>query len=222
MINTIFYCSDTSHTCTPVGGKRWLWLHNISVSLTYTCFLLLLLLCMCAKSVQSCLILCNSVDCNLPRSPCLWHSPGKNTGMGCHALLQDISPAQGLNLHLSCLLHWQAGFLSLAPVIHNALPWRALPLCLKRLAHPFHEVGHSRSYLQDNGLTSSTPLLFWSIKESGIQTLTKWLLWDISLPSLCQSSFWIKLYHLSQLFVSVSQIYWPVMQWAELGLGNTR
>ena len=33
---------------------------------------------------------------------CLWDSPGKNTGVGCHALLQGIFPTQGLN---SGLLH---------------------------------------------------------------------------------------------------------------------
>ena len=31
---------------------------------------------------------------------CPWDSPGKNTGMGCHFLLQSIFPTQGLNLHL--------------------------------------------------------------------------------------------------------------------------
>ena len=31
---------------------------------------------------------------------CPWDSPGKNTGMGCHALLQGIFPVQGANLHL--------------------------------------------------------------------------------------------------------------------------
>ena len=41
--------------------------------------------------------------------------PGKNTGVGCHALLQGIFPTQGLNVCLSCLLHWQAGSLPLAP-----------------------------------------------------------------------------------------------------------
>ena len=40
---------------------------------------------------------------------CPWDSPGKNTGVHCHALLQGIFPTQGLNLHLLCLLHWQAG-----------------------------------------------------------------------------------------------------------------
>ena len=42
---------------------------------------------------------------------CPWNSPGKNTGMGCHALLQGIFPTQGLNLCLSCLLFWQEGSL---------------------------------------------------------------------------------------------------------------
>ena len=28
---------------------------------------------------------------------CPWNSPGKNTGMGCHSLLQGIFPTQGLN-----------------------------------------------------------------------------------------------------------------------------
>ena len=28
---------------------------------------------------------------------CPWDSPGKNTGVGCHALLQGIFPTQGLN-----------------------------------------------------------------------------------------------------------------------------
>ena len=37
-----------------------------------------------------------------------WDSPGKNTGVGCHVLLQGIFPTQGLNLCLLCLLHWQA------------------------------------------------------------------------------------------------------------------
>ena len=42
-------------------------------------------------------------------------SPGKNTGVGCQALLQGISSTQGSNLPLLCLLHWQAGSLPLAP-----------------------------------------------------------------------------------------------------------
>ena len=38
---------------------------------------------------------------------------GKNTGAGCHFLLQGIFPTQGLNPHLLHLLHWQADSLPL-------------------------------------------------------------------------------------------------------------
>ena len=40
---------------------------------------------------------------------------GKNTGVGCRALLQGIFSTQGLNPCLLHLLHWQAGSLPLAP-----------------------------------------------------------------------------------------------------------
>ena len=46
---------------------------------------------------------------------CPWDSPGKHTGVGCHALLQGIFPTQGSNLRLLCLLHWQGGSVPLAP-----------------------------------------------------------------------------------------------------------
>ena len=46
---------------------------------------------------------------------CPWDSPGKNTGVGCHALLQGIFLTQRLNPLLLSLLHWQAGSLPLAP-----------------------------------------------------------------------------------------------------------
>ena len=49
---------------------------------------------------QSCPTLCNPMDCNLPGSSVHGDSPGKNTGVGCHALLQGIFPTQGSNLVL--------------------------------------------------------------------------------------------------------------------------
>ena len=51
---------------------------------------------------------------------CPWDSPGKNTGVVCHALPQGIFLTQGSNLCLLCLLHWQTGSLPLAPLgIHT-------------------------------------------------------------------------------------------------------
>ena len=46
---------------------------------------------------------------------CPWNFPGKDTGVGCHALLQGIFLTQGLNPCLLCLLHWQVGSLPLTP-----------------------------------------------------------------------------------------------------------
>ena len=46
---------------------------------------------------QSCPTLCNSMDCCLPGSSVYGDSPGKNTGMDCHSLLQGIFPIQVLN-----------------------------------------------------------------------------------------------------------------------------
>ena len=44
-----------------------------------------------AKSLQSCLTLCDPIDVWQPtRFPRPWDSPGKNTGVGCHFLLQCI------------------------------------------------------------------------------------------------------------------------------------
>ena len=52
-------------------------------------------------------------------APCRWDFPGKNTGMGCHFLLQEIFPTHGLNGHLWQLLHWQEDVL---PVSHPGSP----------------------------------------------------------------------------------------------------
>ena len=42
-----------------------------------------------AKSLQSCPTLCDPIDSSPPRPPApAWDSPGKNTGVGCHFLLQ--------------------------------------------------------------------------------------------------------------------------------------
>ena len=62
---------------------------------------------------QSCLTLCDPMDCNPPGSFVHRDSPGKNTGVGCHVLLQGNLPNPGTKnrglLHcrqiLYCLSH---------------------------------------------------------------------------------------------------------------------
>ena len=46
---------------------------------------------------QSCPTLCNPMDYGPPGSSVGGDSPGKNTGVGCHALFKGIFPTQGLN-----------------------------------------------------------------------------------------------------------------------------
>ena len=46
--------------------------------------------CCCGSVTKSCPTLCNPMDCSPPGSSVHGDSPGKNTGVGCHALLQGI------------------------------------------------------------------------------------------------------------------------------------
>ena len=54
--------------------------------------------------LQLYLTLWDPMDYSLPSSSVLGDSPGQNTGVGCHSLLQGIFPTQGPNLGL---LHWR-------------------------------------------------------------------------------------------------------------------
>ena len=58
---------------------------------------------------QSCLTLCN------PHG----NFPGKNTGVGCHFLLQGIFLTQGSNLSLLCLLHCRR-------ILYRCTTWETL------------------------------------------------------------------------------------------------
>ena len=50
-----------------------------------------------AKSLQSCPTLCDPT-----RLPCPWDSPGKNTGVGCHFLLQCMKVKSESDVAKSC------------------------------------------------------------------------------------------------------------------------
>ena len=107
-----------------------------------------------AKSLQSCPTLCNRIDGSPPGSSVPGDSPGKNTGVGCHFLLQCMkvkvkwlshvglvysSPIPIFNqvvfLLLSCkqslyildrILLSDTGF---ANIFWVAIPWASLSLC---------------------------------------------------------------------------------------------
>ena len=55
-----------------------------------------------AKSLQSCPTLCDPRD-GSPLGSCPWDSPGKNTGVGCHFLLQCMKVKSESEVPQSCL-----------------------------------------------------------------------------------------------------------------------
>ena len=55
-----------------------------------------------AKSLQSCPTLCNPIDSSPPGSATCLDSPGKNTGVGCHFLLQCMKVKSETEVAQSC------------------------------------------------------------------------------------------------------------------------
>ena len=81
----------------------------------------------CACSVaQSCPTLWDPMDPVRLLEFCLWNFAGKNTGAGCHFLLQRIFPTEGSNPRLLCLLHWHADSL---PLSHLGSPNICIYVC---------------------------------------------------------------------------------------------
>ena len=74
---------------------------------------------------------CDPMDYSLPGSSVHGDSPGRSTGVGCHALLQGIFPTQGLN---PGLFH---GRLILYCLSHQGGPISSIPL-------PFYDGVHAR------------------------------------------------------------------------------
>ena len=75
---------------------------------------------------QSCLTLCDLIGCSPPGSSVHGYSPGKNIGVGCHALLQGIFPTQGSN----------PGLLHCRRILYR-LSHQGIPRMLEWVAYPF-------------------------------------------------------------------------------------
>ena len=89
--------------------------------------------------------------------------------MGCHALLQGIFPAQGSNLHLLYLLHWQVGSLPLAPSgkpKNTGLDCHFLLQCKRRGGSKGKNVCKGHEVLQKMWIS----LVFLTIKLAGFET----------------------------------------------------
>ena len=92
---------------------------------------------------------------------CPLDSPGKNTRVACHTLLQGFFLTQRLNPCLLCLLHWQAGSLPLVPHGRRRR-WHPTPALLPGKSHGrtslvvggVHGVAKSQTQLSNFTFTS--------------------------------------------------------------------
>ena len=80
----------------------------------------------CAVLSHAFMSLCDPMDCSPPGSSVHGDSPGKDTGVGCHALLQGIFPTQGSNPRLP-----------LCRQILYPLSHQGSPRILEWVAYPF-------------------------------------------------------------------------------------
>ena len=85
-------------------------------------------MCMYAKLFHSCLTLCDPLDCILTVSS-VHGILGKNTGVGCHFLLQEISPTQGQNPGL----YTAGGFFTAEPPERPIVRMAVMKFPLQRL-----------------------------------------------------------------------------------------
>ena len=109
-IFNIFYISmkiktgDKRRVSTTINSNKRR-LYSISIYFVFKILFHPFIFCLNCKSVcailcsvpQWCLTLCDPMDCSPPGSSVHADSPGKNAGVGCHALLQGIVQTQGLN-----------------------------------------------------------------------------------------------------------------------------
>ena len=138
-----------------------------------------MLLCLVA---QSCPTLCNLVDCSPPDSSVHGDSPGKNTGVGCHAFFQGNFPIQGLNPGLPhcrqilyCLSHQGSP---------RILEWVAYPFS-RGSSWPRNQTGllHCRQTLYQLSYQGSTKSTILPIKKNLIQEL-----YQIAFPTILSRS----------------------------------
>ena len=80
-----------------------------------------------AWQLQSCPTLCDPIDGSPPGSPVPGDSPGKNTGVGCHVLLQCMKVKSESKVAQSCLtLHDPMDCSPPGSSAHGILQTRAL------------------------------------------------------------------------------------------------
>ena len=114
------YKANESEDCAPHSYRHIKDTSAIETCSSFKCLVVVVVECVCvcaSTHVCVCSVMSNSLQPRRLRPArllCPWNLPGKNTGVGCHFLLQSIFQTQGSNLCLPHLLHWQADPLPLS------------------------------------------------------------------------------------------------------------
>ena len=98
---------------------------------------------------------------------CPWDSPGKNTGVGCHALLQGIFPTQGLN---PGLLHYRQ-------ILYH-LSHQENPSILEWVAYSFTK-GSSRPWSRTQ-VSCIAGRFFYHLSHQGSPRILEWVAYPFS------------------------------------------
>ena len=100
-----------------------------------------------------CLTLCDSLDYSPTGSSVHWDFPGKNTGVGCHALLQGTFPIQESN---GGLLLWRQ-------ILHH-LNHQGSPRILAWVAYPF---SRGSSQPRNQAESPTLPVVLYKLRYQG-------------------------------------------------------
>ena len=120
---------------------------NVNIYATKSCLLLLLL------SRFSCVRLCATHRQKPTRFPCPWDSPGKNTGVGCHFLLQCMTVKSESEVTQSCPTLCDPMDCSLSgSSIHGifqarVLEWGAIPMQMRKGIRDLSSVKQEKSII---------------------------------------------------------------------------
>ena len=150
------------HACLSI----WPWLWEMFLSNYYALVDHLKLVCAVLCLVPHlCPTLCDPMDLSPPGSSILGDSPGKNTGVDCHALLQRTFSTQGSNPSLP-YRRW----------ILDPLSCQGSPRILEWVAYPF-----SRGTSQPRNRTRFSCIaggffISWAIREA--LCITQWSIYD--------------------------------------------
>ena len=114
-------------------------------------------------AAQLCLTLFHLMVCSLPGSSVHGDSPGKNTGVGCHALIQGIFPTQGLNPGLPHC-RW----------ITYHLSHQELKSLLMKVKEESEKVGLKLN-IQKTKIMASGPITSWEIDGETVETVSDFI-----------------------------------------------